>query len=63
MVLFDVTNRNSFQSVSEWVNTVRDRADEHVKIGILGHKVDLKHRAVSREEAESLASQLGAFYM
>lgn len=47
--MFDVTNRNSFNNVSSWIHDVRERANENCVIGIVGNKVDLDRRAVSRE--------------
>ena len=46
-----------------WIYEVRERADEHVVIGIVGNKCDLHNRNVSRQEGEALANQEHAFYM
>lgn len=50
LVVFDVTNRNSFNEVPRWFNDVRERSNENVVIGLIGNKIDLDRRAVSREE-------------
>lgn len=50
LVVFDVTNRNSFNDVPRWINDVRERSNENVVIGLIGNKIDLDRRAVSREE-------------
>lgn len=58
LVIFDVTNRNSFNNVTRWLHDVRERANEGVAIGIVGNKSDLfDRRAVSRDEGENLASR------
>ena len=63
LIVFDVTNRYSFDAVRGWIYEVRERADEHVVIGIIGNKCDLSNRNVRKEEAEDLANQEHAFYM
>lgn len=62
LVVFDVTNRNSFGNVSRWISDVRDRANQNCVIGIVGNKIDLDRRSVSRDQAENLASRERAFY-
>ena len=40
VVVFDITNRRSFDSVSFWVNEVRERAVEQIQIVLAGNKLD-----------------------
>lgn len=61
--MFDVGSRTSFSSIPRWVNDIRERCNENVAIGIIGHKIDLQTRNVSKEEGESMASREQAFYM
>lgn len=63
LIVFDLSNRNSFVDVPRWINDVKERANENVVIGIIGNKMDLDRKAVSREEGENLASREHAFYM
>ncbi|KAG9332051.1 hypothetical protein JZ751_016184 [Albula glossodonta] len=65
LLVFDLTNRASFEHVQDWHTEVLERVRPHVVLFVLvGHKSDLKEeRAVSHEEAERLASQLGAPYV
>lgn len=59
LIVFDLTNANSFSSLEYWVNIIRERADENVQIGIAGNKSDLSSkRAISKVDAESLAKKL-----
>ena len=48
LVVFDVTNRQSFNNVRRWIYDVRERADEHVILGIVGNKIDSNVRSVSK---------------
>ncbi|NWI10938.1 RB39B protein, partial [Crypturellus soui] len=65
MLLFDITNRASFESVRRWHRDVTDtlRPDRLVFL-LVGHKSDLAgERRVARAEAERLAAALGAPYV
>lgn len=65
--MFDITNRASFDHIKEWHAEVCEHVQPHKVLFILvGQKVDrddLKERAVSREEAEKLAGQIGMPYV
>ena len=51
LVVYDVSNRSSFDSVGEWINIIRDRADDSVIIGLVANKIDLPvgRRIISTE--------------
>ncbi|NWS48723.1 RB39A protein, partial [Probosciger aterrimus] len=65
MLLFDLTNPASFQSVRRWHREVTDTVPPSRIIFLLvGHKSDLAaQRRVSRREAERLAAALGVQYI
>ncbi|XP_065600608.1 ras-related protein Rab-42 [Cyrtonyx montezumae] len=65
MLLFDLTNRASFESVRRWHREVTDTVRPfHVVFLLVGHKSDLvAERKVGRREAQRLAASLGAQYI
>lgn len=65
LLVFDVTNRESFDHIKKWHSEVREHVQPHTILFVLvGQKSDLDgERAVSREEAEQLAEELGAPYV
>ncbi|KAJ8290211.1 hypothetical protein GJAV_G00009980 [Gymnothorax javanicus] len=65
LLVFDLTNRASFEHIWEWHEEVQHHVQPHAVLFVLvGHKSDLEaDRAVRREEAEKLASKLGAPYV
>ncbi|NXG20427.1 RB39B protein, partial [Grallaria varia] len=65
MLLFDLTNRASFESVRRWHREVTDTVrPSRVVFLLVGHKSDLGgQRRVGRGEAERLAASLGAHYV
>ncbi|XP_060906183.1 ras-related protein Rab-42b [Labrus mixtus] len=66
LLVFDMTNRASFDHVKEWHAEVCERVQPYRVLFILvGQKSDIDAeggRVVSREEAEKLAKQLGVPY-
>ncbi|KAL6109779.1 uncharacterized protein ACO6RY_12836 [Pungitius sinensis] len=67
LLVFDMTNRASFDHVQEWHAEVCERVrPQKVLFVLVGQKSDRGaegQRAVSREEAEKLAGQLGVPYV
>ena len=63
VIVYDVTNRQSFEHVEEWYSNIRNESIEEVNIGLLGNKVDCEGRVVQFEEGQALAKKLGiTFY-
>ena len=62
IILFDVTKRASFERVREWYYELRTAAPD-VPFVLVGNKIDLEEfREVSKDEAVTLAMELGAAY-
>jgi len=63
LVVFDITNLQSFQNVSRWMQDINDNAMENVLIILIGNKNDLNDkRQVSFAEAKSYSDKLGINY-
>lgn len=63
LLVFDLTNSSSFASIRRWHRDVVENAAPQVVIALVGNKNDLApSRRVSREQAEALASEIGALY-
>lgn len=58
LVVYDISNRASFQRVPFWVETVRAEARDAL-VFIVGNKIDRKDRVVSSEEGAALAKTVG----
>ena len=59
LLVYDVTDRDSFLKVKMWVKELRKMLGKEITLAIAGNKVDL-NRTVSLEEAEAYASSVGA---
>ncbi|EER07494.1 RAB6 protein, putative [Perkinsus marinus ATCC 50983] len=65
VVVFDLSSKESFNSVRSWVDQVRDEKGTNggVEIVLVGNKADMADlRQVSNEEANALAEELGLKY-
>ena len=61
IVMFDVTDEESFNDVPSWVQTVREGTEPDTKIFIVGNKTDLEKTAGSyMERGDKLADELNA---
>ena len=61
IVVFDLTNRESFQRVTEWLNKIREYSVK-MPIGLFGNKSDLPNRIITQEEIDSLCKKENLVY-
>ena len=63
IVCFDVTSRDSFNSVGKWIEDARALSEDDVMLILAGNKADLtEHRQVSEKEARELADNLNLMF-
>uniref|UniRef100_A0A6P6YKJ0 Ras-related protein Rab-6-like n=1 Tax=Dermatophagoides pteronyssinus TaxID=6956 RepID=A0A6P6YKJ0_DERPT len=63
VVVYDLTNRESFEAVDNWIECVYKERGRDVIIALAGNKSDAaKSRAVSVEEQEAKAKQYDAIF-
>lgn len=65
VIIFDITNHDSFRHVNDWLNEVnRYSSIDTTKRILIGNKCDLeKDRVVPYETAKALADSLGIVYI
>jgi len=64
IVVFDITNRESFFATSKWIEDVRSERGNEVIIVLVGNKADLSDkRQVTLEEATAKAAELNIMFM
>lgn len=59
MIVYDVSNKESFDDIPRWSDYVRTERGDDVIIVLVGNKSDLPDRVVSTEEGEALSKSLG----
>lgn len=55
VIVYDVMNRASFNSMPKWIEDVKNQRGEGVIIAILANKIDVEGREISEEEGKKLA--------
>uniref|UniRef100_A0A7S2UXE3 Ras-related protein Rab-5C n=1 Tax=Fibrocapsa japonica TaxID=94617 RepID=A0A7S2UXE3_9STRA len=64
IVVYDVTNKDSFNGAKSWVKELQRRGDPNVVIALAGNKQDLAdRRQVPFEEAHQYAEENGIIHM
>ena len=59
---FDVSNRDSFDNVKKWMESIFDHADQNVCKIMVGNKIDIEDRRVTQKEAQDLATSYNMLY-
>ncbi|XP_014482090.1 PREDICTED: ras-related protein Rab-37-like isoform X1 [Dinoponera quadriceps] len=64
LLLYDVTNKTSYDNIRAWLSEIREHANEDVVIMLLGNKSDCgTERIVKREDGERLAKEYKVPFM
>ncbi|KAF0032711.1 hypothetical protein F2P81_015001 [Scophthalmus maximus] len=64
LLLYDVTNKSSFDNIQAWLTEIHEYAQQDVVLMLLGNKADATHdRVVKREDGERLAKEFGVPFM
>ncbi len=50
MIIYDVTNQNSFNNVDKWFNEIKDKAYKNINLIMIGNKTDLEDKKVVSSE-------------
>ena len=63
VLIYDITNNQTFENVSKWVNQIHEEVSLNVVIFLAGNKLDLEEkREISYEIGEKLAKELGCTF-
>lgn len=64
ILTFDITAKSTFNSLSKWLQEIKDHVQDNVFIIVTGNKIDQKNkRQVSQEEAEKFCNERGLSYV
>ncbi|KAH0790792.1 ras-like gtp-binding protein ypt1 [Histomonas meleagridis] len=61
LLVFDLTNQNSFDMVNDWMNSIKENASSTVDIFLVGNKSDLT-RVVSQDKIDEFQKTNGVRY-
>jgi small GTP-binding protein len=63
-VVYDITRKESFESIDKWVSDLKASADKKLTVVIIGNKSDLEdQRQVTKEQGQEKANQLEVAFM
>ena len=62
IIAFDLTNQESFEGVKTWINSIYKHSDPSIAKVLVGNKVDLDERVISKSEAKKIAEEHGMEY-
>merc|ERR1711976_512897 len=61
IVVYDITDLNSFKRIHKWINLVREERGDEAIIMLVGNKIDLNaDRKVNVDEGKKKANELNA---
>ncbi len=64
LLVYDVTDQNSFSNIRTWIRNIEQHASESVNKILIGNKCDMKETRVVEEEAgRALAAEYGLKFM
>ncbi|KAJ1512047.1 Ras- protein Rab6 [Coelomomyces lativittatus] len=64
VIVYDITNKNSFFSTSKWIEDVKKERGNDVIIVLVGNKTDLSDkRQVTTEEGEAKSKELNVMFL
>ena len=64
LLVYDITDRQSFEALDYWMNEIRQYSDESIEIILIGNKFDqFENREISTEEGANKAKNLGLKFM
>ncbi|CAO3572669.1 unnamed protein product [Mortierella alpina] len=64
LLLYDITQHGTYESVSRWLSEVREHADSNIIVMLVGNKSDLRHlRSIHTEEAKGFAEENGLMFI
>ena len=59
LVVYDITDRASFQKVVSWINELKAQADKNIVIVVAGNKCDMeRERQINKAEAQEFCRKL-----
>lgn len=59
LLMYDITNEESFNAVQDWSTQIRTYGWENAQVILVGNKQDMEHERVIPNRGQELANQLG----
>ena len=64
MIVYDITDKTSFESINQWMTEVNEYGKSAIVKMLIGNKCDLEdQRVISQVEIEKVAKEFGVHYL
>ncbi len=63
ILVYDISNRDTFINVKKWSNHIKDSAEKDVCVLLCGNKLDKDTREVNIEEGENIAKECNFLFL
>ena len=63
VIIFDVTNRDTFQRATKWFGELKEFSEKNTQMILVGNKIDLPDRVITNEEASKLARKYNCNFL
>ena len=63
VIIFDVTNRDTFQRATKWFGELKEFSEKNTQMILVGNKIDLPDRVITNEEASRLARKYNCNFL
>lgn len=64
VLVYDITDKESFNNINNWVNEVKRNAGTNITMLLVGNKCDMEiERAVTHKEGQDLANTMGISFL
>lgn len=64
LLVYDITKKNTFESVERWLKELKDHADDKIVVMLVGNKCDLTdERQVTVDEGAATAAKFGLSFL
>nr|MDO8098176.1 Rab family GTPase [Candidatus Njordarchaeota archaeon] len=63
VIVYDVTARDTLENVNVWLNDLRTYTPSNLSLVLVGNKIDLQNRVVSKEEGEKVAKSVHGIFI
>ena len=59
ILIYDITNKNSFEGIKNWIRQVKEVVSSRVCVALVGNKIDMKdNREISKEDGQKLSEEM-----
>ena len=59
ILIYDITNKNSFEGIKNWIRQVKEIVSSRVCVALVGNKIDMKdNREISKEDGKKLSEEM-----